>query len=37
MSVPSIRIDPVLGASRPASSPSSVDFPLPDGPTIATN
>ena len=37
MSVPSIRISPVLGASSPASSPSSVDLPLPDGPTTATN
>ncbi len=37
MSTPSMRISPVLGASRPASSPSSVDLPLPDGPTMATN
>ena len=28
---------PCVGASRPAISPSSVDLPLPDGPTIATN
>ena len=27
---------PVDGASSPASSPSSVDFPLPEGPVIAT-
>ena len=26
-----------MGASSPASRPSSVDLPLPDGPTIATN
>jgi hypothetical protein len=32
MSEPSIRIRPVDGASSPASSPSSVDLPLPDGP-----
>ena len=37
MSMPSTRICPVDGASRPASSPSSVDLPLPDGPTTATN
>ena len=28
-------IAPLDGASRPAISPSSVDLPLPDGPTIA--
>src|SRR5688572_21455850 len=37
MSVPSMTIDPDVGASSPASRPSSVDFPLPDGPTMATN
>src|SRR5206468_9320567 len=37
MSTPSIVMRPEVGASRPAISPSSVDFPLPDGPTIATN
>src|SRR5262249_52902748 len=36
MSTPSIDTDPVVGASRPAINPSSVDLPLPDGPTIAT-
>ena len=36
MSVPSSRIRPLLGASSPAINPSSVDFPLPDGPVIAT-
>ena len=35
MSVSSIRIEPLDGASRPAIKPSSVDFPLPDGPTMA--
>jgi hypothetical protein len=35
MSMPSIRISPVVGASSPASRPSSVDLPLPDGPTMA--
>src|SRR5690349_10893297 len=33
---PSRSTEPRLGVSRPASSPSSVVFPLPDGPTIAT-
>src|SRR5687767_2188800 len=33
---PSILTDPELGVSRPASSPSSVDLPDPDTPTIAT-
>jgi hypothetical protein len=28
---------PALGTSRPASRPSKVVFPLPDGPMIATN
>ena len=28
---------PLLGASSPATSPSSVDLPLPDGPTTARN
>jgi hypothetical protein len=37
MSTPSINTDPAVGASRPAINPSSVDLPLPDGPTIATN
>jgi hypothetical protein len=37
MSTESISTEPPLGASRPAISPSSVDLPLPDGPTIATN
>ena len=36
MSTPSIRIEPVSGSSKPAMSPSSVDLPLPEGPTIAT-
>ena len=36
MSTPSITMRPVDGASRPASRPSSVDLPLPDGPVIAT-
>ena len=30
------RCVPLVGASRPAISPSSVDLPLPDGPVIAT-
>ena len=37
MSMPSISTRPEVGASSPAIKPSSVDFPLPDGPTIATN
>ena len=37
MSTPSISTEPEVGASRPAMSPSSVDLPLPDGPTIAMN
>ena len=37
MSTPSMSTEPDVGASRPAISPSSVDLPLPDGPTIATN
>jgi hypothetical protein len=36
MSVPSIRISPVDGWSRPAMRPISVDLPLPDGPTMAS-
>jgi hypothetical protein len=35
MSMPPIRICPVEGASRPATSPRSVDFPLPDAPVMA--
>ena len=35
MSCPSITMRPVEGASSPASSPSRVDLPLPDGPTMA--
>ena len=31
------RCCPVVGASRPAIRPSSVDLPLPDGPVIATD
>ena len=37
MSVPSISTEPDDGASSPAMRPSSVDLPLPDAPTIATN
>ena len=37
MSTPSITTEPDVGASSPAISPSSVDLPLPDGPTIARN
>src|SRR6186713_1125246 len=37
MSMPSMTTVPLVGASRPARSPSSVDLPLPDGPTIARN
>src|SRR5207249_10682329 len=29
-------MDPAVGLSNPAIKPSSVDFPLPDGPVIAT-
>ena len=36
MLTPSTLMVPVVGASRPAISPSSVDLPLPDGPVIAT-
>ena len=36
MSVLSIRIEPLDGASSPAIKPSNVDFPLPDGPTMAS-
>src|SRR5882672_158452 len=35
MSTPSISTWPEVGASSPAISPSRVDLPLPDGPTIA--
>src|SRR5260370_36547837 len=37
MSAPSKRICPDVGASRPASNPSRVLFPLPEAPMIATN
>ena len=37
MSTSSISTEPDDGASSPAIRPSSVDLPLPDGPTIATN
>src|SRR3982750_1582885 len=36
-STPSRITVPLDGVSSPASSPSSVVFPLPDGPTMATN
>ena len=36
MSTPSTMMRPVVGASRPAIRPSSVDLPLPDAPVIAT-
>jgi hypothetical protein len=32
-----MRMSPEDGASSPAMSPSRVDFPLPDGPTIEMN
>ncbi len=32
--IPLSRIDPEVGRSNPAQSPSSVVFPLPDGPRI---
>ena len=33
-----VQKDPAqVGVSRPASSPSSVLFPLPEGPMMATN
>src|SRR5215470_8432960 len=35
-STPSTVIEPPLGVSSPASRPSSVDLPLPDGPVTAT-
>ncbi len=35
--LPSSRISPALGFSRPAMMRSSVDFPQPDGPTKTTN
>src|SRR5437588_6397241 len=37
ISSPSMRISPDVGASSPATRPSSVDLPLPEGPTTATN
>src|SRR5260370_26206272 len=37
MSSPSSTMLPDVAASRPASSPSSVLLPLPEGPMIATN
>ena len=36
MSSPSMRMLPALGRSSPASSPSSVDLPEPEAPTMAT-
>ena len=36
MSMPSMTMRPVVGASSPAIRPSSVDLPLPDGPTMAS-
>ena len=35
MSTPSMRIDPVDGASSPAMRPRSVDLPLPEAPVTA--
>src|ERR1039458_7707250 len=37
MSTPSSRIWPLVALSRPASRPSSVLFPLPEGPMMAMN
>src|SRR2546423_11445950 len=37
ISSPSMRISPDVGASRPATRPSRVDLPLPEGPTTAMN
>jgi hypothetical protein len=37
MSTPSIQDLAVLGASEAGQQPSSVDLPLPEGPTIARN
>src|SRR5436305_9542562 len=37
ISSPSMRISPDVGASSPATRPSRVDLPLPEGPTTATN
>src|SRR6476659_5218648 len=34
---PSRNTSPAVGASRPATSESNVDLPLPDGPATATN
>src|SRR5579872_3488577 len=36
-SCPSSRTRPLVGRSSPASSASSVDFPAPEGPTMATD
>ena len=36
ISIPSRTMVPSVGRSRPAISPSRVDFPLPDGPITAT-
>src|SRR5437773_12445650 len=36
-STPSTVIDPLSGRSSPATKFSSVDLPMPDSPTIATN
>src|SRR4029450_5686705 len=36
-SAPATRMRPVEGRSSPAMRPSRVDFPLPDGPAMATN
>src|SRR5882672_10105401 len=37
MSRPPIRTQPESGASRPATTRSSVDLPQPDGPSSTTN
>ncbi len=37
IAAPSMHISPAVGASSPAMSPSSVDLPLPEGPTMETN
>src|SRR2546427_8900197 len=37
MSRPSMEMVPAVGVSMPPMSPSKVDFPLPDGPTMARN
>ena len=36
-STPPITIWPLLGFVRPVSTPNKVDFPAPDGPTIAVS